>query len=159
MQTLYDLIAPTQNGRHQFSFSNLENKVTLVVITASLSSFSKQLNELQAIYQKYQKQGLEIIAIPSGNFSFFTSGDQELNGNDQIQQYYHEFYQIDFPILDKADKHSTLLTFFAQQDKPVFKLGYQNFTKYLFDKNGQFIKRFIPQTDLNKVENTLRQYL
>jgi glutathione peroxidase len=159
MHTLYDIKAANQDAQNEFLFSSLENKVTLVVITASLSSYSKQLNELQAIYQKNQAQGLEIIAIPSGNFSFFTSGDQELNGNPQIKQYYHDFYHITFPILDKADKHSPLLQFFAQQDKPVFKLGYQNFTKYLFDKNGQFIKRFTPQTNLNKVEDFLRQYL
>lgn len=156
MQTLYDMTANMNNGRDLFSFASLENKTVLVVVSASLSSFSKQLRELQSLYQKHQNDGLEIVAVPSGNYSFFTSGDQELNGNVEILKYYRDFYNVTFTVLDKANKESSaLLKFLSQQDKPAFKLGYQNFTKFLFDKKGHFVKRFIPQTNLNKVEDAI----
>ena len=46
-----------------------KNKVVLVVNTASYCGFTKQYEELQDLWDKYNKKGLIVLGVPSNSFN------------------------------------------------------------------------------------------
>ena len=51
------------------NFSDFKNKVVLVVNTASYCGFTSQYNELQALWDEYNKKGLIVLGVPSDSFN------------------------------------------------------------------------------------------
>ena len=50
------------------SLKDFKNKPIIIVNSASFCGFTYQYEELENIYQKFKKQGLVVIAIPSNDF-------------------------------------------------------------------------------------------
>ena len=60
--------------------SDFEGKVVIVVNTATGCGFTPHYKDLQAMYEKYHDQGLEIIDIPCNQFAGQTPGtDDEIH--------------------------------------------------------------------------------
>lgn len=78
--------------------SYLNDKVVLVVNTASECGLTKQLEGLQYLYKKYQARGFEVIAFPSNNF-----GNQEPLEDADIAILYRNRYGVQYPIMSKVD--------------------------------------------------------
>ena len=51
------------------NFSDFKNKVVLVVNTASFCGFTNQYEELQDLWDKYNKRGLIVLGVPSNSFN------------------------------------------------------------------------------------------
>ena len=51
------------------NFKEYENKVVLIVNTASYCGFTKQYNDLQKLWVKYKKKDLIVLGIPSRSFN------------------------------------------------------------------------------------------
>ena len=88
-----------------FKLNNIGSKLLLVVNTASFCGFTKQYAHLQTLSEKYTKEQLLIIAIPSNDF-----GNQEPGDNAEIKDFCEGVYGITFPIMNKEkilgkDKH------------------------------------------------------
>lgn len=64
---IYDYTLKANDGS-DFALSDYKGKVLLFVNTATRCGFTPQYKELEAIYEKYQSQGLEIIDIPCNQF-------------------------------------------------------------------------------------------
>ena len=56
-----------------------ENKVILLVNTASYCGFTKQYDDLQKLWDQYKSRGLIVLGIPSNSFN------QEMNNNTEIK--------------------------------------------------------------------------
>jgi len=50
-------------------FKNYENKVILIVNTASYCGFTKQYEDLQNLWVQYKSKGLIVIGVPSNSFN------------------------------------------------------------------------------------------
>ncbi|KAL8276324.1 hypothetical protein RQP46_011290 [Phenoliferia psychrophenolica] len=76
----FGLKAATPTG--VFEFKQLEGKVTLIINVASKCGYTSQYTGLQALYAKYNSQGLEVLGFPCNQF-----GGQEPGSADQIQTF------------------------------------------------------------------------
>jgi len=66
----------------EFDLSKLKGQVVLIVNVASECGYTPQYAGLQELYQKYQKDGLVVIGIPSNDF-----GRQEPGSNEEIKKF------------------------------------------------------------------------
>ena len=66
-KTFFDLKIENISGGI-INFSDFKNKVVLVVNTASYCGFTNQYNELQALWDEYNKKGLIVLGVPSDSF-------------------------------------------------------------------------------------------
>ena len=92
---------------NEFTFNDLDgskinlkdynNKVIVVVNVASKCGFTKQYEDLQIIWDKYQSKGLIVIGVPSNDF-----GAQEPGSNNEIKNFCEAKFGITFPITEKA---------------------------------------------------------
>lgn len=64
----------------------------LVVNTASLCGFTRQYNDMQAVYERYGPQGLVVLAVPSDDFR------QELSSNEEVAEFCRVQTGLTFPI-------------------------------------------------------------
>jgi glutathione peroxidase len=121
-------------------------KVVLVVNTASQCGYTGQYQGLQALHQKYGKQGLVVLGFPANDF-----GGQEPGSNTTIKDFCESNYAVDFPLFSKvgvkAANANPLHEGLAQAtgERPSW-----NFHKYLIDRSGtralSFASRIEPQS-------------
>lgn len=78
-------------------FSKFEGRVLLVINVASECGFTSQYSELQKLYEKYEKQGLSILAFPCNEF-----GAQEPGINEEIKSFCDKNFQVTFDLFDKV---------------------------------------------------------
>ena len=124
-------------------FSIYQNKVLLIVNTASACGFTPQYQELEKLYQQYKGEGLEILAFPSNDF-----GQQEQLSGEALQRYCALDQRLSFTVFDRiqikgADAHP-IYQFLRDKSlngkvssKPLW-----NFHKYLIDREGKVVDYF-----------------
>ncbi|MBO9490685.1 glutathione peroxidase [Endozoicomonas sp. G2_1] len=141
-------------------FSSFQDKVLLVVNTASNCGFTPQYEGLQKLYQKYQEQGLEVLAFPCNQFK-----QQEKGSNDEIKEFCDLNFKISFPLFAKievnGDNAHPLYQHMKQQAPGL--LGSQsikwNFTKFLVNKQGKVVKRYGSMTRPEAIEADIEKLL
>ncbi len=115
-----------------------KGKVILIVNVASACGFTPQYEGLQDLFERYKDKGLEILAFPCNQF-----GSQEPGSNEQIKTFCEDKYSVSFKLFDKVDvigEHASPL--FNYLNEVAGRDIKWNFTKFLFDQNGNFIKGF-----------------
>lgn len=154
MNDFYQLSATTLQGQ-PYPFDNLTNKVVLIVNTASECGFTGQYEGLQALHEKYAKDGLVILAFPCNQF-----GKQEPGSAKDIAQGCLVNYGVDFTVMSKVDvngEHAHSVFRHLKSQLPGFltrKIKW-NFTKFLIGADGQAIKRFAPFTKPQQIESAI----
>ena len=156
---IYKFSADDHSGK-TVSLDQFKNKVLLIVNTASACGFTPQYQGLQHLYEKYQEQGLEILAFPCNQFN-----QQEKADNKEIKQFCDLNFNIQFPLFAKIevngpDTHP--LYQFLKDQVPGF-LGSKNikwnFTKFLVTREGQVIDRYAPITKPEAIEADIKKLL
>lgn len=154
----YDFKARSLQGE-EIDFSVYKGQVVLLVNTASQCGFTPQYEGLQELHEKYQPEGLTILAFPCNQF-----GKQEPGTADEIARGCLVNYGVSFQVFDKVAVNGA-------QAHPVFRflkrqlpgvLGGRikwNFTKFLLDRNGVPVKRFAPMTKPEKIEQDILNLL
>ncbi|SFF42945.1 glutathione peroxidase [Sunxiuqinia elliptica] len=154
----YDFKARSLQGE-EIDFSAYKGQVILVVNTASQCGFTPQYEGLQELHEKYQPEGLTILAFPCNQF-----GKQEPGTADEIARGCLVNYGVSFQVFDKVAVNGA-------QAHPVFRflkrqlpgvLGGRikwNFTKFLLDRDGVPVKRFAPMTKPEKIEQDILNLL
>lgn len=131
----------TDSDRNEVSLSKYKGHVVLVVNTASKCGFTKQLKDLQELYEKYKDKNFVVLAFPCGQF-----GDQEFEHQQDIIDFYVNNYNVKFPIMQKItmiyDGAIPLYKWIKSEAAEGEHAVSWNFTKFLFDKNGNYVRRF-----------------
>ena len=134
---LYEFSVKDIDGS-EVDLSSYKGKVILIVNVASACGFTPQYEGLQDLFERYKDKGLEILAFPCNQF-----GLQEPGSNDQIKTFCEDKYNISFKLFDKVDvigEHASPL--FNYLNEVAGRDIKWNFTKFLFDQNGNFIKGY-----------------
>lgn len=120
-----------------------KGKVVLLVNVASECGYTPQYKGLQELYEKYGKDGLVVIGVPSNDF-----GRQEPGTNADILKFCQTSYKVTFPLLAKVavkgkDKVPLYAYLTSKDTDPKFagEVGW-NFEKFLIGRNGQVVGRF-----------------
>src|SRR4051812_2931971 len=76
----------------ELDLSKYKGKVVMLVNVASKCGYTPQYKGLQELYEKYEKDGLVIVGIPSNDF-----GTQEPGTNAEILKFCQTEYKVKFP--------------------------------------------------------------
>ena len=118
-------------------------KVVLVVNTASYCGFTPQYEGLEALYAKYEKQGLVVLGFPTNDF-----GQQEPGNAKQIAELCFNTYGVKFPMFSKTVVKGSGRNAFYEQLAAATKVTPQwNFHKYLIARDGKTVSSFASQVE------------
>lgn len=173
IMSIYDYTVPKTDGT-ELSLRDFEGRVMLIVNTATGCGFTPHYKDLEAIYEKYHDQGLEIIDVPCNQFAGQTPGT-----DDEIHEFCTLNYGTQFPQMKKSDVNGeTALPLYkylkSQKSFEGFGKGPKalamgallkkidkdyknnpeikwNFTKFLVDRQGNVVARFEPTEKMEKV--------
>jgi len=145
MTTLYDFTVDDIQGK-PVKLDRYKGKVLLIVNTASKCGYTPQYQGLEALYEKYQAKGLEVLGFPCNQF-----GAQEPGSAEEIVSFCDLNYGVKFPLFAKVDVNgdkAAPVYEYLKAAKPGI-LGSEaikwNFTKFLVGRDGEVLARFAPK--------------
>lgn len=135
--------------------AKFRGKVLLIVNTASQCGYTPQYKDLEAVYQKFKGKGFEVLAFPANEF-----GHQEPGSDAEIKQFCSAKYNVTFPLFSKIvvkgeGIHPLYQFLTSQETDPKFSGDIPwNFTKFLVNRKGEVIARFVPKDNPNSEKVT-----
>ena len=144
-QSIYDIKVKDDVG-NDVSLSDYKGKLLLIVNTATRCGFTPQYKELEALYEKYNSEGVEILDFPCNQF-----GQQAPGSIQEIHQFCTANYNIQFPQFDKIEVN-------GENAHPLYvwlKGGNDikwNFTKFLVSRDGKILRRYEPRDKISDIE-------
>ncbi len=115
-----------------------EDKVLVVVNTASYCGYTNQYKGLEALYQKYKGQGLVVLGVPSNDF-----GGQEPGSNEQVADFCERTYKVRFPMLEKSTvSGKDAIPLYQALAQKTGQAPRWNFHKYVVGRKGEPLEAF-----------------
>ncbi len=115
-----------------------QGKVVLIVNTASKCGYTYQYEGLEALYRKYQDQGLVVLGFPSNDFA-----GQEPGNEKQIQNFCRNTYSVEFPMFEKSSvREGVAEPLYQTLARLAGEYPRWNFHKYLLDRSGKLAGSF-----------------
>ena len=156
-KVFYDFSIESISGEI-INFDDFNNKVILVVNTASYCGFTKQYDELQKLWEKYKSKGLIVLGIPSNSFN------QEKKEDSDVKEFCELNFNITFPLTTitevKGDNAHELFKW-AKTNHGKSAIPKWNFYKILINKEGKIEDTFSSFTKplSNKIINKIEKIL
>ncbi len=141
-------------------FNIYKNKTILVVNVASKCGFTKQYVELESLYKKYKDKDFIILGFPCNQFL-----KQEFDEDDKILEFCKTKFDVTFDMFSKIDVKgkniNPLFEFLINEDKSFTspKNIKWNFEKFLINKNGELIKRYLSKETPFSFEKNIEEIL
>lgn len=180
--TVYQFSVKARTGEN-VSLETYKGKVLLIVNTATRCGFTPQYEGLEAMYERLNGKGFELLDFPCNQF-----GQQAPGTADEIHSFCVLNYKTAFPQFAKVevngDNAAPLFKFLVANTKfegfpsdgkiaPILEkiLGAAdpdyaskpdikwNFTKFLIGKDGRIVRRFEPTAPLADIEAAIRKEL
>lgn len=165
---IHDITVNDISGK-PVALSSFAGKVLLVVNVASKCGLTPQYEGLEALYEQYKDQGLEVLGFPANEFLA-----QEPGSNEEIAEFCRGTFGVQFPMFEKivvkGDGQHPLYQRLTQaipeaQANPEGTLKGRlsekglitgepndimwNFEKFLVNKQGEIVARFAPDVAPN----------
>ena len=137
----------------EVNLNDYKGKVVMLVNVASKCGLTPQYKELEALHEKYGKEGLLVVGVPCNQF-----GGQEPGSAAEITEFCSTKYGVKFDLLEKVDVNGDKacplykqLT--ATEAKPAGSGEIKwNFEKFIIAKDGTVAARFAPRTKPDDAE-------
>ena len=179
---VYDFKVKDADG-NTVALSDYNDKVLLIVNSATECGFTPQYNQLAEIYNEFKDEGFVILDFPCNQF-----GQQAPGTATEIKEACRIKFLVEYPIFDKIDvngeNEDPLYTYLKEEKTfegfdeeheltPRIKevvssidADYENnsdikwnFTKFLVNRKGEVVERFEPTKDLNIVKEKIKELL
>ena len=127
------------------SLSEYKNKVIVVVNVASQCGFTRQYEDMQNVWEKYQSKGIIMLGVPSNDF-----GNQEPGNNNDIKNFCEAKFGITFPMTEKVSvKGVNAHPFYkwAELNYGKSAIPKWNFHKIIIGRDGKIIDTFASITN------------
>ncbi|MEE0935157.1 MAG: glutathione peroxidase [Methanobrevibacter sp.] len=178
--SVYDFEVKDSEGNMQ-SLSQYQDKVLLIVNSATKCGFTPQYNELNEMYNEFHEQGFEILDFPCNQF-----GGQAPGTTEEITEVCRSKWLVPYTIFDKIDvngENASPLFEYLKNEQPFTDLKGKgatalklmlkakdrhykdsndikwNFTKFLVDRQGNVVRRFEPTEDMGDVKDAVEALL
>lgn len=115
-----------------------KGRVLLIVNVASACGYTSQYQGLQALHEKYEKQGLTVMGVPCNDF-----GGQEPGSAEEIRAFCSASYHVTFPMLEKVSIQTNPHPLYAYLTSAQAARDVQwNFVKFLVGRDGKVMAQF-----------------
>ena len=144
------LSADYEKLAYDFKFNDLDGsalhlseytgKIIVVVNVASQCGFTNQYEDMQKIWEKYQKKGVIMLGIPSNDF-----GNREPGNSKAIKNFCESKFGITFPMTEKVSvKGVNAHPFYvwAKENYGKSAIPKWNFHKIIINKSGKIENTF-----------------
>lgn len=153
---IYDFCVTDAEGQ-KVDLSEYKGKVLLIVNTATGCGFTPQYQGLQDLYEKYHKQGFEILDFPCNQF-----GGQAPGTEAEIMDFCQSRYGVTFRQFAKievnGENEAPLYTYLKSKQKGVMGSRIKwNFTKFLVDREGNVLERYAPNIKPEEIGDRIRE--
>ena len=156
-KVFYDFQIESINGEI-INFKEYENKVVLLVNTASYCGFTKQYDDLQKLWDQYKSKGLIVLGVPSNSFN------QEKKKNSEIKKFCEVNFNINFPLTTLTEvkgNNAHEIFKWAKENHGKSAIPKWNFHKLLINKTGKIEETYSSLTKptskkiISKIESLL----
>ena len=125
------------------SLGEFQGQVKLFVNVASRCGFTRQYEGLQALWERYQGQGLVVLGFPANDF-----GNQEPGTDEEIQAFCENQFGVTFPMFSRIsvvgpEQHPLYAYLTAAAGEEIA----WNFNKILVDREGRVVAHFPSQVE------------
>ncbi len=137
-KVFYDFKIESINGEI-INLKDYNNKVILMVNTASYCGFTKQYEDLQKLHDLFESKGLIVLGIPSDSFN------QEKKSNKEVKDFCEVNFNINFPltsITEVKGENAHEIFKWAQKNHGKSAVPKWNFHKILINRNGKIEDTF-----------------
>ena len=144
-KVFYDFQIESINGEI-INFKEYENKVVLLVNTASYCGFTKQYDDLQKLWDQYKSKGLIVLGVPSNSFN------QEKKKNSEIKKFCEVNFNINFPLTTLTEvkgNNAHQIFKWAKENHGKSAVPKWNFHKLLINKMGKIEETYSSLTKPN----------
>ena len=141
--SLYDLSFTSIDG-DKIHLSAFQNKVILIVNTASFCGFTRQYYGLQELWDKYKKEDFILIGFPSDDFG------QEAKTNSKVKKICEIDFSINFLIAEISNirgENTNQVFKFLEESLGRSSVPKWNFYKYIINKKGEPVKWYASLTN------------
>ena len=143
-QLAYDFNFKDLDGS-DMSLSEYKNKVIVVVNVASQCGFTRQYEDMQEVWDKYQSKGMVMLGVPSNDF-----GNQEPGSSKEIKNFCEAKFGITFPMTEKVivkGENAHAFYKWAKENYGSSAVPKWNFHKIIIGKNGKVFDTFASITN------------
>jgi glutathione peroxidase len=150
--------APTASSVYEFKLKNIDGQevsldtykgqVMVFINVASNCGYTRQYEQLEAFYKKYQSKGVVLLGFPANNF-----GGQEPGTETEIKAFCQKNYGVTFPMFSKISvKGNDIHPLYQYLTSSLKENISWNFNKIIVDKAGKPVRHFKSGTNADDAD-------